>query len=400
MPIFQYRAANLQKKVLEGSMAAPTKEEVAQLLKKQGLDPLTIKLANAKGHISGSLPPIDRIALCRYLSTMLTAGVSLASGIPSLKKETKNALLKQILDDILYNLERGQPISSALSNYPKVFDKFFLTLLRTGEVSGTLAESFKYLEKQLRAEYSLSTKVKGAMVYPAIVFLAMMGIGFLMFFFVLPQIGRVFLTMTIPLPAATRFIFTFSLGIANYRYPLIALTIIAMIALYLFIRKPAGKHLVMKLIAPIPVVSVLLQEIDIARFCRIFSTLVSSAVPITQALDISLSSMNHPRFRVLHEQVIPLVTQGKTLSDAFGAYPVFPALLTQMLSAGEKSGTLDSSLGDLADFYEEEVEEAVKKTTQILEPVVMLMVGIGVGAMIIMIIAPLYSVVGNLQLAR
>jgi type IV pilus assembly protein PilC len=309
-------------------------------------------------------------------------------------------LLKQILDDILYNLERGQPISSALSNYPKVFDKFFLTLVKTGEVSGTLAESFKYLEKQQRSEYSLSQKIKGAMVYPAVIFIAMMGIGFLMFFFVLPQIGRVFLTMTIPMPAATRFIFTFSLGVAKYRYPVIALIVIIMIALYLFVRKPAGKHLVMKLIAPIPVVSVLLQEIDIARFCRIFSTLVSSAVPITEALDISLSSMNHPRFRNLHEQVIPLVTQGKTVSDAFATHPVFPAMLTQMLSAGEKSGTLDTSLADLADFYEEEVEEAVKRTTQLLEPIVMLMVGIGVGAMIIMIIAPLYSVVGNLQMAR
>lgn len=400
MPIFHYRATNVQKIIIEGTLSASTQEEVAQLLTKQGLDPLTIKAGTSRGKIAGTLPPIDRIALCRYLSTMLTAGVTLTSGIPALKKETKNALLRQILDDILYSLERGQPLSTALANYPKVFDKFFLTLVKTGEVSGTLAESFKYLEKQMRADYSLSQKIKGSMVYPAIVFLAMLGIGFLMFFFVLPQIGRVFLTMTIPLPQATRFIFSSSLTVARYRYPLIALTIISLIALFLFIRKPAGKHVILKLIAPVPVVSRLLQEIDIARFCRIFSTLISSAVPITEALDISLSSMNHPRFRVLKEKVIPLVTQGKTVSEAFSTHPVFPALLTQMLSAGEKSGSLDTSLGDLADFYEEEVEEAVKKTTQLLEPVVMLMVGIGVGAMIIMIIAPLYSVVGNLQLAK
>jgi len=308
--------------------------------------------------------------------------------------------MRQILDDIVYNLERGQNLSAALSSYPKVFDKFFLTLVKSGEVSGTLAESFHYLEQQLRAEYSLTQKIKSALMYPGIVFLAMIGIGFLMFFFILPQIGRVFTSMTIPIPAATRAIFTISMTAADYRYPLIALIIIAFVALFLFLKKPMGKKLVMTIISPLPIVSNLLQQIDIARFCRIFSTLVASSVPITESIDIALSSMSHPKYSHLNTIITDQVRQGKSVSYAFSQNKIFPALLTQMIAAGEKSGTLDTALSDLAEFYEEEVSEAVKKTTQLLEPMLMLVVGVGVGGIILAIIAPLYSVVGNLQVQR
>jgi type IV pilus assembly protein PilC len=398
MPLYAYKATDSQKKIVQGTMVSANDTEVAQILQKQGLDPLTIKPAKMPIQIGGTLPDVEKIALCRYLSTMLTSGVSLVSGLPSIKKEARNPLLKQILDDMLYNLERGQPLSTALANYPKVFNKFFLTLVHAGEVSGTLAEAFKYLEKQLRADYSLSQKIKGSLMYPAIVLIAMTGIGILMFFFVMPQIGKVFLTMTIPLPQMTRTVFSVTLQLANYRFQIIAGLIMAMIGLFLFIRKPTGKKLVLLLVSPLPIVNSLLQEIDIARFCRIFSTLVASAVPITEALDIALSSMNHPKFRNLSLEITQKVSRGKSVADAFAENQAFPAMLMQMISAGEKSGTLDVALGDLANFYEEEVEEAVKKTTQLMEPLVMLIVGIGVGGMILSIIAPLYSVVGNLQL--
>lgn len=399
MPSFKYQATNDRNQIIKGALVAPTQEEVAVLLKKQNLNPITIKSDAKRQRTTGSLTPIDKISFCRYMSTMITAGLPLTEGLPGLKNESKNPLLRQIIDDIMYGLERGQPLHASLSNYPKTFDHFFLTLITTGEVSGTLAESFKYLEQQLRADYSLSQKIKSAMVYPSIIFIAMIGIGFLMFFFVLPQIGQVFLSMTIPLPAFTRGLFTFAVTIARFRYPLIALIIIVMVGLFLFLRTAKGKHLVLKLVSPLPVVSRLLQQIDIARFCRIFSTLVASAVPIGDSLSISLSSLSHPKFKPLAQTVPPAVLKGKPIAAAFGENHTFPALLIQMINAGEKSGTLDTSLGDLASFYEEEVEEAVKKTTQMIEPLVMLMVGIGVGAMILMIIAPLYSVVGNLQQA-
>lgn len=398
MPNYNYKASNHENKIVSGTITAPSPEEVASVLKKDNLNPISVKLAN-QNQVSGNLSTIDKIAFCRYMTTMINAGLTLTEGLPALKKESRSPLMRQIIDDILYSLQRGQPLSRTLDNYPKAFDKFFLTLIRTGEVSGTLGDTFKYLEQQLRAEYSLSQKIKSALVYPAIIVLAMTGIGFLMFFFVLPQIGKVFLNMTIPLPVFTRYLFTFAVGVSKIRYPLIALIIILMIGTVMFLRTSSGKHLIMKIISPVPVISRLLQQIDIARFCRIFSTLIASAVPISEALDIALSSLSHPKFSSLAKKVPQQVIQGKTVGAAFGENNAFPPLLIQMINAGEKSGTLDTSLGDLAGFYEEEVEESVKKATQMLEPLVMLLVGIGVGAMILMIIAPLYSVVGNLQQA-
>jgi type IV pilus assembly protein PilC len=304
--------------------------------------------------------------------------------------------MKQVLSDILYHIERGQSLSQALMLYPKAFDDFFLALVKAGEVSGTMGESFKYLEEAMRAEYSLSTKIKGALMYPAVVSAAMVGIGSLMIFFIMPQIGKVFLTMSIPLPPITRFIFQTSITIAQFRLYIMGASVLAVIALISFLKTPAGKKAIMKAIYPVPIIKTLLEQIDIARFCRIFSTLIASAVPITESLEIALASMSNPHLKQMAKPAVKQVMEGQTIAATFKEHRAFPPLLIQMIAGGEKSGTLDKTLGDLAAFYEEEVEESVKKSTQLLEPMLMLIVGVGVGGMILSIIAPMYSVVGNL----
>jgi type IV pilus assembly protein PilC len=397
MPIFIYKASDEQNQLIEGSISAPSAEEVSIVLKKKQLNPISIKANPPKINFSSSLPSIEKITFCRYTATMLDSGLSLSEGMPVLKEETKNSLMKQILSDVMYHLEQGHPLSMALEIYPKIFDHFFITLIKAGEVSGTLGASFKFLEEQLRAEYSLSQKVKSALMYPMVIITAMLGIGMLMAFFILPQIGEVFLRMTIPLPPLTKSLFTTAVAISHYRIQIIIAMIVSIIFLIIFIKMPIGKKTLFKLISPIPAVNNLIQKVDMARFCRIFSTLIASAVPITDSLTIALSSLSHPKYSRLSTQVIEEIMHGKGMAPTFKDLKVFPPLLIQMISAGEKSGTLDTSLKDLADFYEEEVSEAVKKSTQLIEPIVMLLVGIGVGAMILAIIAPLYSVIGNLQ---
>lgn len=397
MPEYLYKASDVNNQIKQGSISAPSEEEVAVALKKKNLNPISIKPQPSKVNLSGSLPIIEKITFCRYTATMLESGLSLSEGMPVLKEETKNSLMKQIIDDIMYHLEQGHSLSIALQLYPKVFNQFFITLVRAGEVSGTLANSFKFLEEQLRAEYSLSQKVKSALTYPAVIVIAMLGIGFLMAFYILPQIGEVFLRMTIPLPKLTETLFSTAITVSHYRIYIILGFIVATIALIIFFKRPLGKKVIFKVISPIPVVNSMIKKIDMARFCRIFSTLTSSAVPITDSLTIALESLTHPKYARLAGPVIEQVTHGKSIAATFKEFKVFPPLLIQMISAGEKSGTLDSSLRDLAEFYEEEVSESVKKATQLIEPIIMLIVGIGVGAMILAIIAPLYSVIGNLQ---
>jgi type II secretory pathway component PulF len=241
--------------------------------------------------------------------------------------------------------------------------------------------------------------VKGALLYPAIVFTAMVGIGILMFFFVLPQIGKVFLSLRLPLPAITKFLFRFSIFLSGQVIPIIVGAVILLIGGFLALKKPIVKELLFRMITPIPMVRNLIKKIDLARFNRIFSTLLKSAVPITEALEISLKSLSWYQYKELGKVLPEEIGKGKTLSAAIREHAVFPSLMTQMVAAGEKSGTLDATLADLATFYEEEVEEELKNLTQIIEPVMMLLVGISVGAMILSIIGPIYSVVGSFQSA-
>jgi type II secretory pathway component PulF len=399
MANFTYKAIDPEKKIVEGSLSAKTRQEVAHILTQRGLSPLTVRAVTDHTLIRGSIPPIDKITFCRYLSVMLETGLSLSEGIHVLHEETKHPLMKRILGDMSYSLEQGQQLSSVFERYPDVFEPYFLTLTKVGEISGKLSDVFHHLELELRSEYSLNSKVKGALLYPSIVFTAMIGIGTLMFFFVLPQIGRVFLSLKLTLSPPTKFLFTTSILLARFMIPILITGVALIVAAVFALRKKRVRLFLVRLIRPVPLVRNLIKKIDLARFNRIFSTLLRSAVPITEALEISLSSLAWYEYRELSGVLPDEIRKGKSLSATVKEHAAFPSLMVQMIAAGEKSATLDATLGDLATFYEEEVEEELKNLTQILEPVLMLLVGIAVGAMILSIIAPIYSVVGSFEQA-
>jgi type II secretory pathway component PulF len=231
------------------------------------------------------------------------------------------------------------------------------------------------------------------------VFIAMIGIGILMFFFILPQIGKVFLSLNLPLPAMTRFMFTLSIALSGKIIPIL-LGVIGLGVLGFFgFRTRAVKDVMLSALGLLPFVRNLIKKVDLARFCRIFSTLIRSAVPITEALEISLSLLTWKQYRLLGKTIPDEIRKGKALATVMRDKQAFPSLLVQMIAAGEKTATLDDTMADVATFYEGEVEEEVKGLTQIIEPVMMLCVGVAVGVMILSIIAPIYSVVGNFQQA-
>lgn len=399
MANFTFKAIDANKVISQGEMAAKSRDEVAQILAKKGLAPLVIKAVTTQVITKGTLPQVEKITFCRYLGVMLSTGLSLSEGIDVLRAETKNPLMKKILEDMSYSLEQGQQLSTIFERYPEVFENYFLSLTRAGEVSGKLSEVFRYLEQELRSEYSLNAKVKGAMLYPAVIFIAMIGMGCLMFFFVLPQIGKVFLSLKLPLPAFTKFMFTISIAVSKNIIPVILVGIIAVVGIIFSLRSKKVRDMVMRAIQPIPIIRKMIQKIDLARFCRIFSTLIRAAVPITDALEISLSTLSWFQYQALSKVFPDEIKRGKTLSQLIKESKIFPSLMVQMTAAGEKTGTLDATLADLATFYEGEVEEEVKGLTQIIEPVMMLCVGIAVGGMILSIIAPMYSVIGSVQQA-
>lgn len=400
MPLFAFRAIDSRNQVVQSTTSAIDRDEVAADLEKKGLTPLSIKALEHSSSPNKSMPLMEKINFCRYVSTMLKSGLSITESISVITEEATHPVTKKILDEFNFGIQHGQPLSSIMARYPNSFDNFFITIVKAGEISGTLAQSFSQIEVELRSEHSLKQKIGGALMYPAVIFIAMSGIGMVMMFFVLPQIAKVFLNLHVPLAAPTRLLFEISLVINDNKLTIIVATIILIISLIVFFKTKIGRRVFMLFFTPIPVVKNLLKQIDVARFCRVFSTLLSSGVPITQSLEIALNSLNYPQYRASASKVIAAVTKGQTLSAAIKEHRVFPPLLTQMIAAGEKSGTLDETLQDLGGFYEEEVEAGVKKATQLLEPTLMLLVGIGVGAMILSVITPIYSVVSSIQSAR
>jgi type IV pilus assembly protein PilC len=396
---YQYKAHDASRTVVEGSIAARSEQEVAQVLARKGLSPLVIRQIVEHSQLKGTLPVLEKVTFCRYMSVMLGSGLSLSEGLDVLRGETKNLLMRQILTDLSYSLEQGQSLSSVFERYPNVFERYFLTLTKAGEMSGTLADVFRYLEIELRSEYSLNSKVKGALMYPGIVFTAMMGIGFLMVFFVMPQIGRVFLNLNMPIPEITRFLFTVSIALSKQMVPILIGLVVGAVSFVFGLKKRAVREVIFHMVRPIPMVRDLIKKVDMARFNRIFSTLLKSAVPITEALEIALNTLSWYEYRGLAGVLPNEIKKGKSLSSVVKDKRVFPAIMVQMISTGEKTGQLDVVLAELATFYEGEVEEELKSLTQIIEPVLMLLVGVAVGAMILSIVAPIYSVVGSFQSA-
>ena len=236
-----YKALDANKQVTMGSLTAKNRQEAAQILTKRGLSPLVISEIPERSTVKGSLPQIDRITFCRYLATMLASGLSLSEGIDVLREETKQPMMRRILGDMSYSLEQGQQLSSVFERYPNVFEPYFLTLVRAGEVSGKLADIFKYLENELRSEYSLKAHIQGALLYPGVVFTAMLGLGMIMFFFVLPQIGKVFLNLRIQLPLFTKLLFTFSIALSKQFIPITLGLIIGAIGAFFALKRRVVK---------------------------------------------------------------------------------------------------------------------------------------------------------------
>lgn len=401
MTLFTYKAKNKEGKIVEETIQAASREDVASLLKAEELQVLIVRRLEADGMggvFTGKVSLAEKAAFCRFLGTMLRAGLSLPEAVEVIKQESTNKKLKKILSDLAFQTRKGKSISSVLSKYPTVFDTVFLTIVKAGEESGTLDHAFDYLSGQLSASYELTQKIKGSLMYPAVVISAMVGVGLLMILFVLPKISEVFLKMNLQLPTITRAILNFGRFTGQNVILVISLVFILIFLVFAFWMLRPTRKMIFRLLGKFPAIRRMMDQIDVARFARTLSTLLKSGVPITDALNVAAGSLNQPRLRQQAEKFSLGVSRGESLSEVLGKdQHIFPLVVIQTIKTGEKTGSLDRVLRELAEFYEQEVEHQLKTLTSLLEPILMLVIGIVVGAMVIMIVAPIYSIVGGLQ---
>lgn len=401
MRVFEYKAQNAKGEVVSDMIQANTRQQAIATLKANGLTPLSVKRPESfagRAVFSRGISVSEKSAFCRFMATMIRSGMSIPEAVDIIRAETENARLKKILGDIAFQTRKGKSLSVVLSQYESDFGLVFLTMVRVGEQSGTLEKSFDYLARQLAQSHELNQKVKGSMMYPAVIVVAIVANGLLMMLFVLPKISEVFLKLDVPLPFYTKILLQVGNFFGDNALLVLGSTVFLGIFIFMSFQIQTTRKAIVGMITRVPVIRKIVEEVDIARFASTLSTLLRSGVPIIEALDVSSQTLSLPAAKAEAENFSEKVAKGESLSEVLlSTKKIFPPVMVQTIKAGEQSGSLDQVLSEMADFYEKEVDYSLKRFTALLEPALMLLIGAVVGVMVLMMIAPIYGIIGGLQ---
>lgn len=404
---YTYKVKNKDGTEKKGEIEAPDKFSAAKSLRVDGAQPISISEAKVKKN-GISVPFLDsifnkiklheKIIFTKNLSGMLTAGLSLYRSLAVLEKQTKNEKFKNVLNSLLKDIDQGGTLSDGMSKFPDIFSTLFVSMVRAGEESGSLSSSLSEVSQNLEKSYALNKKVKGALMYPSIILSAIFIIGILMMIFVVPTLTKTFLEMNVPLPKSTKFVIYISDAFANHT--LITLGIIALFIgsiFYLFKIKSLRPY-IDQLILKLPVIGLIVKEVNTARTTRTMSSLLISGVDMTKALTITNEVVQNKSYKEVIEKAISAVQKGVSLSSVFKeAENLYPIMVGEMIEVGEETGKLSDMLKNVALFYENEVDNKTKDLSTIIEPVLMVFVGAAVGFFAISMITPLYSIMDSIQ---
>ena len=400
MLTYRYEARNATTgKLVKAQVQADNEQVAANLLKTQGLTPLSITLdrrANGGRGVLSRVSTKDRVLFSRQLSTLINAGLPLIQSLRSVEDQTVSKPLKKIIADIITDVEGGKAFSVALAKYPKVFDKVYISLVAAGEISGTLDTGLERLADQQEKDSDILSKVRGAMIYPIVVLIVMIAVVGFMIVKVLPQVESIYAGIPgATLPFLTKFLLAISHFVTHFWW-ITLIIIIALVLLYTRGSKTAtGKNLVDKFKMKAWPFGPLFMKLYMARFARTASTLVSSGVPLLQMLDITADAVDNVHISRSLRNAAEKVKGGKSLSDAITNDPNFLVLVPNMLKIGEQSGSLEAMLDRVASYYEKEVDNEIKTISTIIEPVLMVIMGILALLIVAAILMPIYGLVNQ-----
>ncbi len=345
----------------------------------------------------GAVSYTDKTLFAKHLSIMLKAGLTLGESL-QITIQSARGPLKRILDGLVRSVDAGRPFSDALEEYPRTFSQLFVSSVRTGENSGTLAENLEHMAKELQKEKVLHDKIRGALLYPMVVLIATFLLGISLTFLVLLKITPLFTGLHVELPASTRALIWFSGLVQKHGLILFASITGAFLFLLWLVRQSFMEFITHWISLRAPVLKRLIHNANLARFCRTLGLLLKSGLTISEALEVTGSALQNFYFRKSVDAVRARVEKGVRLSDNLALYPfLYPPVAIHMIRVGEESGNLSDTLTYLSDFYETEIETATKSLATIIEPVLLLFVGCVVGFLAISIITPIYDITGNIQ---
>jgi type IV pilus assembly protein PilC len=334
----------------------------------------------------------------RNLSVMISSGLPLSKAIRNISLQAKNKKFVNVLNEVYEDIQSGKSLAEGMAKYPGIFNDLFVNMIKVGEASGNLEEVLDILAIQLEKEHELIAKIKGAMAYPAVILVAMVGIGIIMLTYILPKLTSVFTEMNVQLPASTQLIIKVSDVFKNHGI-LVAVGGLAFIFLFrLFLMTIAGKKTLSFLTIRTPLIKNIIIKVNCARFARIYSSLLKSGVSVVEALRIISETLTNYYYKKTFSKSIAQIQKGINLSNVTAEnQKIFPILVTQMLQVGEETGKTESILLKLAEFYEEEINRITKNMSSIIEPILMVVIGSAVGFFAVSMLQPMYSIMDNIK---
>ncbi|HMT19182.1 MAG TPA: type II secretion system F family protein [Candidatus Saccharibacteria bacterium] len=400
MVMFSYVARDpATGKKVEGSMQADSEKTVSQILKQQGYALLEANVEESSGFfnfLKGRVKSKDKVIFSRQLSTLINAGLPLVQSLRSVLNQTDNKKMQSVLTDVIGNVEGGKSFAECLKEHPRVFDQVFVSLVLAGEASGTLDVALDRIANQQEKDAEIASKVRGAMVYPIIVLLVMVAVVTFMLVSVLPQVQELYRGLPgAKLPFVTRMLLSVSHFVTSYWWAIIGAILVLIFFTTKWARTLGGKQVIDTAKLKMWPIAPLFTKMYMARFSRTGGTLVASGVPLIQVLDITGKAINnvHVEASILH--AAEKVKGGKALSDALQGDPNFLDLVPNMLKIGEDSGALEKMLEKTADYYEKEVDNQIKAISTIIEPLLMIVLGVVAIVIISAILLPIYGLVGQ-----
>ncbi len=401
MPEYEYRAVGRNGEIIMGRRSASNREALDAILRREQLSPQRIvekgkEIAIPKPKVVGKVSAKELAIFTRQFSVMIDAGLPLVQCLEILASQQENKGFAKALTEVRGSVEAGSTLANGLRLFPKIFDNLYSNMVEAGETGGILDAILQRLSAYIEKAVKLKRAVQSALIYPIAVLLIAGGVIFLLLWKVVPIFANLFAGLEVALPLPTRVVIGLSNAIGTFAVPMIIVAVIGAWGLKRYYATPGGRMLIDRIVLKLPLLGSLMRRIGVARFTRTLGTLITSGVPMLEAMDITARTSGNAVIEEAILKVRSAVETGRTIVDPLRETGVFPNMVVQMIGVGEQTGALDSMLGKVADFYEDEVDAAVGDLLTAMEPMIILILGVVVGGVVISMYLPLFTLIGKL----
>ena len=403
MAFFQYKARDIAGSSMSGLVEAPNAQVASRLLREKKLLVISLKETADRGSISGIMAKFKKVTFndivnfTRQLSTMVVAGLSLPESLTILRNQTTNPGFASVLADIEHQIVGGGNLADSLAKYPNYFSPIYIALVRAGESSGLLDTVLNRLSDSLESQREFRSKVVGALIYPVIIVIGMFAVVMVMMTVVVPKLTDLYKDFGIDLPLTTKLLISASGFFVKFWWLIILVVVGGFIAFTRWRKTKSGGRAIDKIILKIPLFGDLTTKIILVEFTRTLAMLISSGIHILEGLRILRDSLDNVLYREAIDEIAKKVEKGFPLGDSFAARNEFPPIVSQMIKVGEETGKLDETLTKLSNYFASESEHLVKGLTTAVEPIVMVVLGVGVGFIVISVITPIYNLTSQFK---